>query len=812
MPKKALLLFVTLCFCAATAGAQTADSEKILEMLGKILNRLDELTEQNRQLRQELAELKAHTSGSGDADQADHTPVPAMSAIRNVGLRLGGNPARVSAVAQPAPSPRNYSGTPADQCCPSVSEIADEVQARLPESVAKYASFNFNVGPSSDGGNVSFTGQGRGFIPFARRHALQIQGEFLHYSGREEGQFDVGLVNRWGRLQASGFGSFKHVRLGAFDRGGALGQAAMNLDYVFNRGRFGFVGAKGFLDGAVVQREQISQSFVEETYLRVVDQAGFSAAIAAWGPAWFEGNFGAMFRRGGANKPGGTVRYIHPLNSKVALTLEAGLNETLIGASNQGRFVVGLQFGGWLSPERYSDRAKDETPVPVDVPRVRYELLKRRVRTGNAAPVADAGPDLVGIEGGRVTLDGSASFDPEQEKLTFRWEQVGEPRVELEGADTERASFVADEGKTYHFRLTVMDPQNAKGTDTVTVSTVSSEINIKTFQVTPSTVKAGDPVVVEWEVENAERVVISPKPGDVELRGTSSATVDETTEFVLEARRGDQVRRKTVTVTVVSGDLQIVRFTATPDRVKRGEKAALSWTVVNADTVELQPIGGGQPGTGSVEVSPAETTTYTLTARNEFGYVSAQVIVAVDEAPGLPVRILEFKADNTAVERPGDPAQLTWRTENAVRVVITPGVGDVEPNGSVTVNPAGKTIYNLLAYGQNSEVTAVVILDIQGSNLPPVAVAKAIPQRVIAPVDAGKVTLDGTESYDPDDDMLTYRWRSIGRRKAAIREPAAAVTTAMFLDGFGEYEFELVVTDSKGASDLDTVKVQFVDP
>ena len=37
-----------------------------------------------------------------------------------------------------------------------------------------------------------------------------------------------------------------------------------------------------------------------------------------------------------------------------------------------------------------------ETPVPMDIPRIRYELLTRRVRTGNSAPIADAGGDQIG--------------------------------------------------------------------------------------------------------------------------------------------------------------------------------------------------------------------------------------------------------------------------------------------------------------------------------------------------------------------------------------------------------------------------------
>ena len=62
--------------------------------------------------------------------------------------------------------------------------------------------------------------------------------------------------------------------------------------------------------------------------------------------------------------------------------------------------------------------------MPVDVPRIRYEVLTRTVRTGNGAPVADAGSDQVGVEADTILLDGSGSFDPDEDPLMFAWEQI----------------------------------------------------------------------------------------------------------------------------------------------------------------------------------------------------------------------------------------------------------------------------------------------------------------------------------------------------------------------------------------------------
>ena len=121
---------------------------------------------------------------------------------------------------------------------------------------------------------------------------------------------------------------------------------------------------------------------------------------------------------------GGTVRLIFPLNNKIAFTVEGGVNETMLSRGNTGRAVVGVQFGNMIRPKEYL--AADHA-IPMEVPRVRYEVLTRRMRTGNDPPVADAGPDQIDVPAGTITLDGSASYDPDGDPITFQWIQEAGP-------------------------------------------------------------------------------------------------------------------------------------------------------------------------------------------------------------------------------------------------------------------------------------------------------------------------------------------------------------------------------------------------
>lgn len=101
------------------------------------------------------------------------------------------------------------------------------------------------------------------------------------------------------------------------------------------------------------------------------------------------------------------------------------------------------------------------------------------VTTLNTPPVADAGPDQI-VEctspaGAEVTLDGSASFDPDGDTLTFTW------RDELNNvvATGVTPTITVAEG-THIYTLTVDDGRGGTDTDTVTITvqdTTPPEIN-----------------------------------------------------------------------------------------------------------------------------------------------------------------------------------------------------------------------------------------------------------------------------------------------------------------------------------------------
>ena len=73
-------------------------------------------------------------------------------------------------------------------------------------------------------------------------------------------------------------------------------------------------------------------------------------------------------------------------------------------------------------------------------------------------------------------------------------------------------------------------------------------------------------------------------------------------------------------------------FTVSPATISSGQMATLSWNVSNATTVTIQPTIGGVDPSGTEQVSPTTTATYTLAATNKAGTTKESVAVTVTSA------------------------------------------------------------------------------------------------------------------------------------------------------------------------------------
>ncbi|MFT4023220.1 MAG: PKD domain-containing protein [Flavihumibacter sp.] len=87
-------------------------------------------------------------------------------------------------------------------------------------------------------------------------------------------------------------------------------------------------------------------------------------------------------------------------------------------------------------------------------------------------------------------------------------------------------------------------------------------------------------------------------------------------------------------------------------------------------------------------------------------------------------------------------------------------------------------------------------------NLPPVANAGDD----ITLTSRDFVQLDGTASVEPDGLISRYNWSQVSGKQVRIANPNAAIT-AIEGASAGEYIFRLVVTDEKGSTGHDEIKL-----
>ncbi len=186
------------------------------------------------------------------------------------------------------------------------------------------------------------------------------------------------------------------------------------------------------------------------------DPTTFHAPVVAWPETTFADPGIPLVLWGSAIDPDGDpLRLRWREIDGPAVTLETD--------SRRARFLTPQQVSRLFFKVDATDGLLASAPVPV--------IVEVTAGADNEAPVADAGPDLDVARGDLVTLDGSASFDPDGTPLLgWEWLQIAGPILPLEISNTPVLTFTApDEPTTLVFTLTVRDLHVSSEPDLVRV-------------------------------------------------------------------------------------------------------------------------------------------------------------------------------------------------------------------------------------------------------------------------------------------------------------------------------------------------------
>ncbi|MGZ5440344.1 MAG: hypothetical protein ACXWLY_03965 [Thermoanaerobaculia bacterium] len=241
------------------------------------------------------------------------------------------------------------------------------------------------------------------------------------------------------------------------------------------------------------------------------------------------------------------------------------------------------------------------------------------------------------------------------------------------------------------------------------------------FTASRTTIAAGETVTLTWATISAPQVSIDQGIGSKGRSGSVMVTPSATTTYTLTATGSVGTVTRQVTVTVVPPP--IVSFTATPASIAAGESAVLAWSTTHATSVTILPDLGPRPLSGSVTVTPASTTTYTLVATGPAGTTTRDATVTV----GPPRPMISFSASRLTIAE-GESTVLSWTVTDATSVSINHGIGERGLSGSATVAPLATTTYRLTATGPGGTAREDVTITVLAA---PVIVFTATPGTIV---------------------------------------------------------------------------------
>lgn len=176
------------------------------------------------------------------------------------------------------------------------------------------------------------------------------------------------------------------------------------------------------------------------------------------------------------------------------------------------------------------------------------------VEPQNRAPVAKAGNDQSFTSAATITLDGSKSYDPDQDAISYHWQQTAGETVFIANPNSSTVELqipASDKERAFTFTLTVSDAHGLTGTDSVVITqrapaaNTAPEVSLKpsfyvdeleTITIDASGFDAdGDALRYEWSVP-AELTVITEQANRLTVRAPE---VTSTQPFQLKVTVSD---------------------------------------------------------------------------------------------------------------------------------------------------------------------------------------------------------------------------------------------------------------------------------
>jgi len=309
---------------------------------------------------------------------------------------------------------------------------------------------------------------------------------------------------------------------------------------------------------------------------------------------------------------------------------------------------------------------------------------------------------------------------------------------------------------TRTYTLTVTGPGGtADCSATITVSIQQGLIC--TLTANKTNIQPGDSVLLSWTSTNATSATLS-SVGSVAVNGSTTVFPQNTTTYTLVVSGPSGSETCTRTITINEPNAPTCTLSASPTQISHpGQGVTLSYSSSNAQSAFISNHGNVSVNTsGSIQVFPFNTTTYTMTVTGQGGTQTCSATVTVQpNVPHQPSCTLTFHQSS-----PYGAGVLSWSSTNAVYGIINNGIGTVAPSGSRQVQQSGYqatymlTVYSstnqtAVCYATNNYQPPVYYPPIPQPPNPPISIPHPIPQPYVhvALTDIPYTGLDAPVAY-----------------------------------------------------------------
>ncbi len=361
-------------------------------------------------------------------------------------------------------------------------------------------------------------------------------------------------------------------------------------------------------------------------------------------------------------------------------------------AEGQYRFSVTCSDGSLVSPA-------DEVIVTVNA-------------AANQAPTANAGSDQDVQVGERVTLNGSASSDPDGDTLSYSWRQTAGIQVNLQGAQTASPYFDAVSEGTREFELVVSDGKVQSTPDRVVIRVMAlnnapvadagDDILVYVGELVTLSAAAsydvdGDTLTYAWTQSSGARVDLA---GANTVSPSFTPTTSGVLTFTVRVSDGKAVSEASVTVTVDAHNQVPVADAGDNQTANIGEKVTLDGRAsFDPDGDTISYIWSQVSGT-RVSLSGSNTATPSFTPTKKGTYVfELRVYDGTDTSSPDTVTVLVQEEEiviepvspaNGAVMR--DNPVFSWKAEGMVRFKV---YASLDNKNFTTIYTGSKTYCSL---------------------------------------------------------------------------------------------------------------------